>query len=135
MCGLVSLPLPWLTYKVSLPNGSPVSSGFSLFQGLAFGETGLNGSLTLIAEFPYWLLVVAAIAASALQLLRISPHFDVSPVVETLVAILAATGIVAVAIVGGEHTMPGIGWLFGLAAAILPLVCTFSARGPRNNPL
>lgn len=130
VCGLVSLYLPWLTHHIG-PDQGPFAG-----LGAAFpSSTGLTGSITLVVAFPFWMFAVLGMSASGMQLLRISPHFDSTPVVESLLSVLATVGVVAVVFVEGKDTTPGLGWVFALLAALLPLSCTLSRLGPRNNPI
>ena len=68
-CGLLSLPMTWLTIR-----DAQIQSGFgemfnSAFGGITIDVTGLNGHLTFLVKTPIWFIVLLAIAASSLQLM------------------------------------------------------------------
>ena len=132
VAGLISLPLTWMNIR-----GATIQGGFgdmfnSAFVPITIDVTGLNGHVTFLFETPLWLIIGVAIAASLLQLMRNSKMFAIPRFAEWLTAIVAVAWIslaVIVALFSGTASL-GIGCLFGLASAVIPVIClAVPARG------
>jgi hypothetical protein len=123
LAGLISLPLTWMTI-----HNAKLESGFgdlSAFAGITVEVTGLNYQVTFPLKTPFWCIIGVAIAASLLQLMRNSKMFAIPRFAEWLTAIVAVAWISLIIIVtwfSGEVSL-GIGSLFGLASAVIPVVC------------
>jgi len=128
--GLVSLPMTWMTIRNA---EMQIEGGFgnlfnSALQGMTFDVTGLNGHVTMLFKTPLWFVVVVAIAANVLQLMRSSDAFAIPKFALWIVAVAAAVWItipIVMALFSGKATL-GIGWFLGLFCAAAPLVCLFA---------
>ncbi len=81
----------------------------------------------MLFKTPLWFVVVVAIAANILQLMRSSNAFSIPRIALWIVAIVAAVWItipIMLALSSGKATL-GIDWFFGLFCAAAPLACLF----------
>jgi hypothetical protein len=125
VCGLLSLPMTWMTVTGATMQGPFGQSLGSPFGGMTINVTGINGSLTFLVKTPIWFIVGVAIAANALQLMRNTKVFAVPPVAEWVTAI-GGVGWVVIAIlsaVGSAKATLGIGAILGLVCAGGALLC------------
>ena len=115
--------MTWMTI-----HGAQIQGGFgdmfnSTFGGMTIAVTGLNGHLTFLVKTPIWFIVLVAIAASVLQLMRGSKTFAIPRAAEWGVASLAVGWIgiaIVIALFSGKASL-GIGALLGLTSAVVPL--------------
>jgi hypothetical protein len=86
--------------------------------------TGLGGYLTFPVKTPLWFVVMVAVAASVLQLLKERKDFAIPVGAQWGAAILAVAWVgraLGIALLSGKATL-GIGAILGLLAAATPLV-------------
>jgi hypothetical protein len=131
-----SLPLNWMSIKnlqidlagTPFGNGGPFGEAapqlqFPTLPGMQFEVTGLNGSITLGASLPIWLLVVAAVGATLIGMLNELRVASVPPllplVILGLVAVFLVAGIVAT--FSGDASL-GIGYLLATAGMVLAVI-------------
>lgn len=122
-CGLLSLPMTWMTIR-----GAQIQGGFgelfnSAFGGMTIDVTGLNGHITFLVKTPIWFIVLLAIAASVLQLVKESKMFAIPRAGAWGVACLAVVwvGIAIVMALSSGKASLGIGALLGLTSAAIPM--------------
>ena len=127
--GLLSLPMTWMTIRNAEMRFKGGLEGLfdSALQGMTLDVTGLNGYATLLFKTPLWFVVLVAIAANAIQLIRSSDKFTI-PKTSFRIAAFGATIWVTIPMVNvlltGDAT-PGIGWFLAIFCAVAPLVCHF----------
>ncbi len=133
VCGLLSVPLTWMTIRnPELPGG--FGGMFpAAFSGMSIDVTGLNGSITVLFKTPIWFVMCVAIAASALQLLSQSGTFAIPRIAQWSIAVLALiwVGVAILTGLASSKATLGIGALLGLASAVIPVVCLFLTRSPK----
>ena len=127
--GVVSLPLTWMTIRnADMRIEGELGNVFnSMFQGMTFDVTGLNGHVTLLFNTPLWFVIGVAIAANVIQLMRASNWFAIPRIALWIVAVVAALWItipILLVMSTGKATL-GLGWFLGLFSAAAPLVCLF----------
>jgi len=137
IAGVLSLPTTWITIHNAQPIfnfGSPMN-GFggmfhSPFGGMNFDLTAFNGSVTFLIKTPLWFVVLVAISASVLQLMRRSNSFAIPPFALWSTALVGViwTALPIGGIVLSGKASPGVGWLLGLASAVTPLVCLILSK-------
>jgi len=123
VAGLLSLPMTWMTIR-----GAQIQGGFgemfnSALGGMTFDVTGLNGHLTFLVKTPIWFIILVAIAASVVQLMRGSKTFAIPSAVEWGLACVAVAwvGFAFVVPLFSDQASFGMGALLGLFAAATPL--------------
>jgi hypothetical protein len=131
VAGLLSLPMTWMTIR-----GAQILGGFGemfnfAFDGMTIDVTGLNGHLTFLVKTPIWFIILVAIAASVVQLMRGSKTFAIPSAVEWGIACVAVAWVglaLVIALFSGKASL-GIGALLGLFAAATPfaMLCLPSA--------
>ena len=125
VCGVISLPLTWMTIRGATVQG-PFGNAFNAaFGGMSINVTGFNGHVTVLFKTPIWFIVCVAISGSGLQLMRNSTMFAIPRFAEWLVAIVALVWVglaVFVALFSGKASL-GLGALVGLVSAAIPLIC------------
>ncbi len=132
IAGVVSLPMTWLTVqnaRMSFPGGfgGMLPSGFA---SMSINVTGISGFVTFIIKSPLWFIVLIAIAANVLQLLRNSKSVEIPKLAEWITAIVAVvwtTVPILIALTSGQVT-PAVGWLLGVFCAATPLACLWLER-------
>ncbi len=77
LAGLLSLPTTWMTIRNAQFQGGMGEMFNTAFNNMTIDVTGLNGHVTFLVKTPIWLIVVLAIAASAMQLMQASQAFAV----------------------------------------------------------
>lgn len=125
LAGLLSLPLTWLTIRnAEISFNGPMAGMFnSAMMGMTLSVTGFSGRVTFLFTTPIWLLVVISIGASVLQLMRHSKAFEIPKVAEWITAVIGVVWMsipVFLAMTSGKVGI-GVGWLLGMACAIVPL--------------
>ena len=136
VAGLLSLPTTWLKFTKTKFTITPNFGGRILNQDSDFKSmlaqkvtktslslTGLNGSVSLILDIPIWLIATLAIMSNILILADAHAGIDFPRAVLWAFSIAATClatlpALIAIAV---ENVTPGIGWAFGLVAAIVPL--------------
>lgn len=130
---LCSLPLTWMTIQNAQIefSGTPFGSGGPFgnggptlqmpgFPGMQLAVTGTNGSMTLGAKLPIWLLVVAAVGAILVAMLN---ELNVASVpAAVLLVVLGVVGLFfgagLLAVFSGEASL-GIGYLLAVAGLVI----------------
>ena len=143
VAGILSLPSTWMTIRNAniriTPNfGGQLITPDADFANLiipsvtntSFDVTGFNGHVTLLAKFPIWLIVGIAIAGCLFQIAGKFDAFAFPRMLLWLIAIsaLVLTVLPLVVALGSGRASPGIGWFFGLACAVTPVVVLWSTR-------
>lgn len=130
IAGVISLPMTWLTVK----NVSMLPGGFAQmlpgFASMSINITGFSGFVNLLIKSPLWFIVLIAIAANVLQLMRNSKSVEIPKLAEWITAIVAVvwtTFPILIAVINGQVT-PAVGWLLGVFCAATPLACLWLER-------
>lgn len=128
--GLVSLPMTWMTIRnaqIQFEGGLGGLFNHS-FPGMTIDVTGLNGHVTMLFKTPLWFVVLVAIAANVLQIMKSSKAFAIPKTAQWTIAIASAVWIAIpalLAVSSGNATL-GIGWFLGVCCAAAPLICLFA---------
>lgn len=128
--GVFSLPLTWVSIRqaqLRLPSG--VGSPFGGWT-MGFDVTGINGRVTFLLTIPLWFVIGLAISANVLQLLRRTRSVRIPPIADRAAAVLATfwTTLAGYFAVTSVNASLGLGWLLGLACALVPLVALYRSE-------
>ena len=132
LAGLISLPMTWMTFSnasisspvLNMPNGAEISFNMPSLQ---LNANGLNGSVRLLFQTPFWFVMATAILAALLQLARSTELFEVPKWAAWVAAGLATAWISVTWLTGlfSSKASVGIGLLPATYAAVVPLVTLF----------
>lgn len=125
LAGLLSLPLTWFTIRnAEISFNGPMAGMFnSAMMGMTLSVNGFNGRVSFLFTTPIWLLVFVSIGASILQLMRNSKAFEIPQIAEWITAVIGVVWMsvpILITMTSGKVGI-GIGWILGLACAIVPL--------------
>jgi hypothetical protein len=121
--GLLSLPMTWMTISGAEIQGGLGELFGSAFGGMTINVTGLNGHVTLLVKTPIWFIVLVAVSASGLQLMKGTNAVSVPASLEWGAAGISVAWVsiaILIAIFSGQSTL-AIGALLGLFSAGTPL--------------
>ena len=125
---LISLPLTWMTIR-NAGMQLPSNMSFPSFPGITFKVTGLNGTITFLAQVPIWLIVMVGVIGVALALMNHLGLASVARAVPLLLVFFSAIYIVIAIVValGSGNASPGIGAFVATLGIVFAFIHAFAA--------